>query len=336
MSPSAELSQKSVQAAITAIEVYNKPNFLYREEAFAILMTNAWELLLKAKWLFDHSEAVESLYEMGTGSSGAKFVKTNRSGNPLTHSAAYLVAKLLEDQNSGLERACNYNVLALIEIRDNAAHFMNKDLYIGRRVLEIGTASLRNYMLLAQEWFQLDLSKYNFFLMPISFYHGFESAEPASRAHYPEQVQKLLAFLDDLEAADNEENGTQHVALRLETKLVRGKDATSVVFRWTDDPAAPEVAVREEDVLKNYPMTYRDLTTALRRRYSNFVENQEYHMLRKAVEKERKYSLVRVLNPINPSSSRQRFYNPNIMQEFDKRYERRKKNAAIIGGDAAA
>jgi hypothetical protein len=84
MTLSAELSLKSVHAAITAIEVYNKPNFAYREEAFTILMTNAWELLLKAKWLLDHGEAIDSLYEMADAGA-AKVAKTNRSGNPLTH-----------------------------------------------------------------------------------------------------------------------------------------------------------------------------------------------------------------------------------------------------------
>ena len=46
---SADLVNKSVQAAIAAIEIYNKPNFFYREEAFSLLMTNAFELLFKAK-----------------------------------------------------------------------------------------------------------------------------------------------------------------------------------------------------------------------------------------------------------------------------------------------
>ena len=50
---SADLAAKSVQAAVAAIEIYNKPSFTYREEAFSLLMTNAWELLLKAKWLAD-------------------------------------------------------------------------------------------------------------------------------------------------------------------------------------------------------------------------------------------------------------------------------------------
>jgi hypothetical protein len=33
---------------VAAIEIYNKPRFEYRDEVFAILLLNAWELLLKA------------------------------------------------------------------------------------------------------------------------------------------------------------------------------------------------------------------------------------------------------------------------------------------------
>jgi len=45
------LYNKSLSAILAAIEVYNKPNFFYREETFAILATNRWELLLKARIL---------------------------------------------------------------------------------------------------------------------------------------------------------------------------------------------------------------------------------------------------------------------------------------------
>ena len=43
--------RKAEEALLAAIELYNKPDFRYREEAFAILALNAWELLLKAKLL---------------------------------------------------------------------------------------------------------------------------------------------------------------------------------------------------------------------------------------------------------------------------------------------
>jgi uncharacterized protein DUF3644 len=323
---SKDLAEKSVQAAISAIEVYNKPNFSYREEAFSLLMVNAWELLLKAKWLLDHEENVETLYETEI-LHGRPVAKTNRSGNPITFGLTYLAAKLVEDPDSGLEKPCHSNLLALVEIRDNAAHFLNKDLYFGRRILEVGTASLRNYLQLVTEWFQLDLSGYNFFLMPISFYHGFETAAPASLTHYPDQVQRLIRYLDILETEYQaaEEHPRQHVALHLETRLVRGKDAGAIAFRWTDDPAAPAVNVREEDVLKNYPMTYRDLMDTMRRRYVDFIENKDFHRLRRGIEKEAKYAMVRLLNPANPKTSKQRFYNANILQEFDKHYSRRTK-----------
>jgi hypothetical protein len=327
MSLSKELAEKSVQAAIAAIEVYNKPNFSYREEAFSVLMVNSWELLLKAKWLLDHDEKLETLYEM-EGSQEQPRPKTNRSGNPITFGLVYLASKLLEDPDSGLEKPCHDNLLALVEIRDNAAHFLNKDLYFGRRVLEIGTASLRNYLQLATEWFQLDLSVYNFFLMPISFYHGFETVEPSSLTHYPEQIRRLIEYLDKLEAEHKPsvDEQRQHLALRMVTTFARSKDASALAFRWTDDPAAPTLTVREEDVLKNYPMTYHELGQVLRRRYSDFVENMDYHQIRKAIEKDKRYSIVRLLNPQNPRSASQRFYNANILQEFDKHYSRRKKS----------
>jgi hypothetical protein len=35
---------------VAAIEIYNKSDFLYREEAFAVLAINGSELLLKSKW----------------------------------------------------------------------------------------------------------------------------------------------------------------------------------------------------------------------------------------------------------------------------------------------
>jgi hypothetical protein len=323
---SADLAGKAVQASVAGIEVYNKPNFSYREEAFALLMANAWELLLKAKWVADHADAEESLHELVDDGSGKPVAKKNRAGNALTHSVTYLASKLLEDSNSGFEKTSHDNLLALVEIRDSAVHFLHKDLYLGRRVLEIGTASLRNFLCLATEWFQLDLSGYNFFLMPISFYHGFEAAEPATRAHYPEQIQRLLAYLDALENANDDAEARQHVSLRLETKLVRGRDACSVAFRYTDDPAAPALTVREEDVLKNYPFTYRDLANTMKRRYEDFRETRDFHKRRKELEKESKFAIVRTLNPHNPNSSKQRFYNANILQEFDKMYSRRKKS----------
>lgn len=324
MTISESLAEKSILAAVAAIEIYNKPNFSYREEAFSLLMANAWELLLKAKWVANHGDTEDSLYEL-KARDGSGAPKMNRSGNPLSHGLTYLAAKLLEDKTSGLEQPAHDNILALVEIRDIAAHFFNKDLYLGRRILEIGTASLRNYLLLATDWFELDLSQYNFFLMPLSFFHGFETAEPASRANYPAQIQRLLTYLDNLESQDMDDECQQHVALRIQTHLIRGKDDSAVAFKWTDDPSAPAMTVREEDILKNYPLTYYALTKTLKKRYSNFSENSDYHRIRKKLDADTKLCRLRELEPGNPRTSAKRFYSSNILREFDKHYQQAKR-----------
>ena len=44
-----QLAEKSVSAAISAIEIYNKPDFLFREEAFSLLMVNSWGVALESQ-----------------------------------------------------------------------------------------------------------------------------------------------------------------------------------------------------------------------------------------------------------------------------------------------
>ncbi|HYS09032.1 MAG TPA: DUF3644 domain-containing protein [Myxococcales bacterium] len=83
---SKELVEKSIQAAISGIELYNKPDFRYREESFAILMSNTWELLLKGKVLKDGGEDLDRITEfrkLKNPETGVteKVPKLNRSGN---------------------------------------------------------------------------------------------------------------------------------------------------------------------------------------------------------------------------------------------------------------
>ena len=60
------LLEKSVNAAISVIEIYNKPDFKYREESFSILMVNAWEILLKAKIVYDNNNNLKSIHSIDT------------------------------------------------------------------------------------------------------------------------------------------------------------------------------------------------------------------------------------------------------------------------------
>ena len=55
-----KLLDKSKEAFLLAIEVYNKPSIRYRVEGFSFFICNAWELMLKAYIINNDGE--ESIY----------------------------------------------------------------------------------------------------------------------------------------------------------------------------------------------------------------------------------------------------------------------------------
>jgi hypothetical protein len=57
---SKQLVDRAIAATVAAIEIYNKPDFQYRNETFAVLAVNGWELLFKAKWLVDHNNDIRA------------------------------------------------------------------------------------------------------------------------------------------------------------------------------------------------------------------------------------------------------------------------------------
>ena len=162
-----EMFEKSLAAMVAAIEVYNKPNFEYREETFSILAVNGWELLLKAKWLRDHGNKATSLYvyekaKKKDGTPSKKLIiKQTRCGNPFTHGLDYLANKLVE--LGKLDPIAHKNIEGICEIRDSAVHFYNKSNAFSMRLQEVGSATLKNYVQVVKEWFEEDLTSFNFY-----------------------------------------------------------------------------------------------------------------------------------------------------------------------------
>ena len=61
-----ELLEKSKEAFIMAIELYNKPTIKYRVEGFSLFICNAWELMLKShmikKYIYWYDCRVYAIY----------------------------------------------------------------------------------------------------------------------------------------------------------------------------------------------------------------------------------------------------------------------------------
>jgi len=319
---------KAKSALVSAIEIYNKPDFRYREETFCILALNAWELLLKARVLDTSDNDPRSIfvYERRRTRTGAQskkeYIKRNRAGNPYTMGLGQIIAKLEKDPTSRLSPAIKANLDALTEIRDNAIHFINPGSRLAKRVLEIGTACVRNFIDLAHKWFDEDLSEYSLYLMPIGFLPVLGAVEGVSPTT---DEAKLLKYLESLISDTDVNSSDDHsVALEVDISMKRSSSDASVQVALTDDPDAVKVQLTEEDIRKKYPWDYAELTKRLRDRYVDFKVNRKYHSIRMPLRTDPRYVKTRLLDPGNPRSPRKDFFNPNILGVFDRHYTRKK------------
>lgn len=318
--------EKSVGAALSAIEIYNKPDFKYREETFAILMINAWELLLKAKIIKENGGNLRSIYDFQKkqGKNGNLLKRPalilNRSGNPKTKGLPDCLT-ICEKTPINLDNAVKENIFLLMEIRDTAIHFQHSDKDVSKKVFETGTASLKNYLKLITDWFDYDLSKYNFFLMPMTFFHEFEALSSNSINSNKEQIKNLLKYISEKEKqTPSDETKEYNITLKLETKFVKSTETDSLLVHYSDSPDALRINVTEEDALKGFPFDYDSLTAKLRDRYTDFKANQAYQNIRKPLMNKKKYCKTRLLDPTNPKSPKKDWYSSEVLKEFDKYY----------------
>lgn len=327
LSRSAKLLQNAEAALISAIEIYNKPNFAYREETFAILALNAWELLVKAKLLHEHRNDPRCLYvyyapkTKNDRTSKKLRVKRNRTGNIMTVSFDNCLAAL-EKKGIVVPGPVKKNIEALTEIRDNAVHYMNASPQLAKQVLEIGTASLGNFIELGKLWLDLDLSSYSLYLMPIGFLPSLSTATAITISNGEKNVVNYLASL--MRQGNDEAVPDYHVSLDVNISFKRKPATAANAVMVTTDPTALKVTMSEEDIRNQYPWDYNELIKHLRKRYINFKVNNEFHRLRKNFVVDPQYMKSRYLDPRNLKGSRKDFFNPNIVSQFDKYYTLKK------------
>jgi hypothetical protein len=314
--------EKAAAAMTSAVEVYNKPSFAYREETFAILSINAWELLLKAKILKDAANDLKALrvYEPRKTKSGKPskklYLKRNRAGNALSISLPACVAAL-DKSSSKVPSEVKGNLVALIAIRDNSVHYVTASTVLSRQAQELASACVKNFVLLSRKWFAKDLSHALSLVLPLAFVSGAPEAE--SIVVSPDE-SRLIKFLQQLAHADTDAESDFAVAVRMEVKLEKSSLASASKVQISKDADAVKITMSEQDIREKYPWDYAELCSRLKARYSDFKQDKRFHSIRRPLIGNDKFHLPRFLDPGNPKSSKKDFYNTNVLPEFDKHY----------------
>lgn len=312
------LLDKSINSMLSAIEIYNKPNFSYREETFAILAVNAWELILKAHLLKCCNYNMRDLYhlEPKTKADGTKSKlkqpKLNRTGNPTTIGIFDVINKLHEKKIK-LSQNLKDSIISLIELRDNAIHFHNEK-QISKELQELGFACIKNYMNFIKLYeIDIDLTSYNFYLMPLAYVDG----RTEVNAVMTNEVKKYLDFVKNkVDTSDNNDEFT--IAISIDISFNKSNSFEGINFKYGADGVA--ITINEEDIRTKYPLTHGDVVEKAKKRYSNFIRNHDFHKVMREIKRNKALFHERRLDPDNPKSQKKPFYSTNVWQELDKHY----------------
>lgn len=317
------LLDKSVNSMLSAIEIYNKPNFSYREETFSILAINALELLFKSKLLKEHNYYIRSLYVLepvitktGKPHKRNKKPKETRSGNPITISIFKAIEKL-RIKGFSITDNFNANIESLVELRNNSIHFHSDDM-LAKEIQEIGFATIKNYINIIKKWeLEIDLSSYNFYLMPLAYV----DAKTFSEGITTDEVSKYRSFVKD--KVDNSEQSDEDfdIAISIDVNFKKGNSFEGVTIKYGEDGIP--IALSDEEIRLKYPLTYDQLRKKASIRYSNFVQNNVFYKHLKRVKENPKLYHERKLEPNNPKSQKKPYYSSNVWQELDKFYTKR-------------
>lgn len=302
------MARCAAAALLGAIEIYNKPTVQYREQTFAMLASNAWEILLKARIIQQNGGRVHSIYRRKRGS---RLIDRDWGSNePRTISLTQAL------QRASVPGEVAANIKGVMHIRNHAAHLGPLDRPGQLKVLQFGTATVQNFTKITLDWFGETVDAP--YLLPLGFI-GDATLVSTSKS----RGQRL--FLHALDSISNWSGGTAasdySVVLHVQVAINRGFSGGGSIGR-TNDPSAPKLNITDDEALSYYSAAYSDLVNESRNRYPGFKQNSEFNSVMRNIQSDIDCSYERRLDPQKPNGPKKRFYNlEKSLQKLDAWYD---------------
>ena len=290
---SVQMARAAKAAMLAAVEIYNKTAFTYREETFCLLMTNAWEILLKARIVQKHGNDLNSIRLKRDARS---YQRDDVTGDARTINLERALAE------ADAPNEVRQNVSGLYHLRNEVQHLGLVEPPFSVKVLHFGTAAVRNMVKALNDWF--GESTDDVYPFPMGFVGAATTVSATSQ-----RQRQLLQRLDQIASVPADTSGGYHIVAEISVSIhATGSGGGTIGI--TDDPNAPEVQLSEEHLHRLFPATYKDgLIPELKRRYSDFKMGSRFNDLMRAVKQDPRCTHVRHLDPENPRSGKKEFYN---------------------------
>lgn len=170
------LIEKSIEAFVLSLEVYNKPTIKYRVEGFSFFIVNAWELMLKAE-LIKRGKSVYYKDKPDRTLSINDTIKTIYSDN---------------------KTRVRLNLEKIIELRNISTHFITQEYEI--KYIPLFQACVINYINEINRFHSVDITKYisSNFLTLVTSYEEVSNNDVIIK-YPPEIAQKFIREANEID-----------------------------------------------------------------------------------------------------------------------------------------
>ena len=276
-----KLLEKSQEAFITGIELYNKPTIKYRVEGFSFFMCNAWELLLKAYLITKKGE--QSIYY---------------KDNPeRTISLENCIERIMTNDKDPKR----VNLARIIKLRNTSTHYITEEyetIYV-----PLFQACVLNYINWLIETFNIDITEKlgsNFLTLSVKLS---AISETEIKAKYPKEIaDKLISAFEDVSASiGNKPHPNYAIQIRHDWYITKKEaGASAKVFITPEAEKAAYILKETKDM--------------------HAVFKYSYHKLLELIKKRIKKENIPFVNPNNPEGPKNVF-NSKHLDLFLKFYD---------------
>lgn len=242
---SKRLVDKSVEAFIMGLEIYNKPTIRYRIEGFSFFICNAWELMLKAELINRN----ESIYYT--------------DAPDRTISLSETLKKIYPDKNTRLR----INLEKIIDLRNTSTHFITEDYEL--KYAPLFQACVLNYIHELLRWHKLDITE----KIPQNFLTISASISPLTNEeikvkydpHIAEQFIKRANEIDVLTKELDSDKFAINIAQRL--YITKDKDKADFTIKIDKNATASGAIIKElKDPADTHKYSYGNVILAVQER----------------------------------------------------------------------
>lgn len=236
------LNDKSIEAFILGLEIYNKPTIRYRVEGFSFFIINAWELMLKATML---KRNIPIFYKDNPGR---------------TVSIEVAIRKIYTDKNTRIR----LNLEKIIELRNISTHYITEDYE--QKYAPLFQACVLNYANEMRRFHNIEISDH----IPQNFLTIAGNYEPLDneqiRLKYsPEVAEKLIRQANDIDVL-NETYHSEQFAINIRqnlyiTKSKADADFTVSIAKESDNKV--EIIKELKDPANTHKFSYQNVLTVV-------------------------------------------------------------------------